>query len=132
MSNVTTFHDAEMQRIKQIAESKADRPVLMININCYTAAADFPSGGLYKQYMAILADRVPAVGGKILWRYPVSGQVTGDQKAQEILAAWYPTHQAFLDLGNGSESAEIFRLRGLAVESAVIHRIVEGVASIPE
>jgi hypothetical protein len=38
------------------------------------------------------------IGGKIPWRHPVFGQIVGDQPLDEILAVWYPSHQAFLDL----------------------------------
>ena len=100
-----------------------DYPVMMINLNYYTKEASFPDGALYQNYMQVLEKFLPVVGAKILWRHPVLGQATGDQKLHEILAAWYPTHQAFLDLPTAPGSEENFRLRGLAVERAVIHRV---------
>jgi hypothetical protein len=72
--------------------------------------------------MSVLEEFLPVVGGKILWRHPVYGQPVGEQKLDEVLAAWYPTHQAFLDLPRAPGAEENFRLRGLAVEYAVIHR----------
>ena len=65
---------------------------------------------------------IPVVGGKVLWRHPVLGQPVGSQPLHEVLAAWYPTHQAFLDLPTAPGAEENFRLRRLAVENAVIHR----------
>jgi len=46
----------------------------MLNLNHYTAAAGFPDGSEYKTYMAELEESVGRVGGKVLWRTPVSGQ----------------------------------------------------------
>jgi hypothetical protein len=72
--------------------------------------------------MSVLAEFLPVVGGKILWRHPVYGQPVGAQPLDEVLAAWYPSHQAFLDLPSAPGAEENFRLRHLAVEYAVIHR----------
>jgi hypothetical protein len=123
MSQVNNRNDAEMQIMREIAQSGNDRPVTMINLNYYSKKASYPDGALYRNYMDVLERFLPVVGAKILWRHPVSGQATGDQKLHEILAAWYPTHQSFLDLPTAPGAEENFRLRGLAVERAVIHRV---------
>lgn len=115
-------NDAELAAIRAIAKSGNDQPVLMLNLNRYAKAAGFPHGELYRSYMSVLEDFLPVVGGKILWRHPVYGQPVGEQKLDEVLAAWYPTHQAFLDLPTAPGADENFRLKGLAVEYAVIHR----------
>jgi len=64
------------------------------------------------------------VGGKVLWRTAVVGQPVGCEHdgVDEILAAWYPSHDAFLRLREGPGSAEMYRLRQLCVANAVIHR----------
>ena len=123
MTYVNKRNDDEILRIREIAEGGRDGPVLMINLNYYSAEARFPNGDLYKSYMEVLTSFLPVVGAKILWRHPIFGQVTGEQKVHEILAAWYPTHQAFLDLPTAPGAEENFRLRALAVEYAVIHRV---------
>lgn len=122
MAKVKNRNDDEIRIIREIASSEKDSAVLMLNLNRYSAEAAFPDGELYKNYMSVLEDFVPVVGAKILWRHRVLGQPIGDQKLDEVLAAWYPTHRAFLDLFNAPGSEENFRLRGLAVEYAVIHR----------
>ncbi len=122
MAEVKNRNDDEIQVIREIANSGNDRLVLMLNLNRYSKAAAFPDGELYQNYMSVLEDFVPVVGAKILWRHNVLGQPIGDQKLDEALAAWYPTHQAFLDLFSAPGSEENFRLRALAVETAVIHR----------
>ena len=113
---------AEIDAIKAIAASGSDRPVLMLNLNRYTAEAGYPDGDLYRQYMSALTKVLPNVGGKVLWQSPVHGQPVGEQPVDEVLAAWYPSHQAFLDLPNVTDAEENFRLRRLIVEYAVIHR----------
>ena len=123
MTYVNTFNDLEIQRIRDIAKSGPDEPVLMLNLNYYSVEADFPNGVLYKRYMAVLAKLLPAVGAEVLWRHQVNGQVAGEQKVHEALALWYPTHQAFLDLRNAPGAEENFGLRALAVEHGVIHRL---------
>jgi len=122
VADVKNRNDDEIQVIKEIASSENDAPVLMLNLNRYTEAAAFPDGELYRGYMSVLEEFLPIVGAKILWRHNVLGQPIGDQKLDEVLAAWYPSHQAFLDLFTAPGSDENFRLRGLAVEYAVIHR----------
>ena len=117
-----TRNEAESEKIKAIAMSGSDPAVLMLNLNRYTEVAGYPDGGLYLNYMSVLDRLLPHVGARILWRTPVFGQVVGEQKIDEILAAWYPTHQAFLDLPNATGAEENFRLRDLCVETGVIHR----------
>jgi len=122
MAEVNQGNEGELEIIRAIAQSDDDRPVFMLNLNRYVEKAGFPDGGLYSNYMSALARLLPEVGGKILWQHPVLGQPIGDQPLDEALAAWYPSHQAFLDLRHAPGSEENFRLRGLAVEYAVIHR----------
>ncbi len=122
MPEVRDRNDDEIVTIQSIARSGEDRPVLMVNLNRYSPEANFPDGDLYKDYMRVLEAFLPEVGAQILWRHPVFGQPIGAQSLHEILAAWYPSHQAFLDLFHAPGAEENFRLRGLAVESAVIHR----------
>ena len=87
-------NDAEIEIIRAIAASGEDKPVLMLNLNRYTAEAGFPDGELYNAYVLGLEKFVTVTGGKIIWRHAVLGQPIGDQKLHEVLAAWFPTHQA--------------------------------------
>jgi hypothetical protein len=122
MVEVKNRNDDEIHIIQEIASSGNDCPVSMLNLNRYSEAASFPDGELYTKYLSVLEEFLPVVGARILWRHKVLGQPIGNQKLDEILAAWYPSHQAFLDLFTAPGSDENFRLRGLAVEYAVIHR----------
>ena len=122
MVEVKNRNNDEIRVIEEIANSGNDYPVLMLNLNRYFGAAAFPDGELYTGYLSVLEEFLPVVGAKILWRHQVLGQPIGDQELDEILAAWYPSHQAFLNLFTAPGSEENFRLRDLAVEYAVIHR----------
>jgi hypothetical protein len=115
-------NENELETIQAIANSGNDKPVIMLNLNRYSSDAGYPDGDLYCSYMSVLEDLLPHVGAKILWRTPVFGQAVGEQKLHEILAAWYPSHRAFLELPNAPGAEENYRLRGLCVEYAVIHR----------
>lgn len=109
--------------VRRVAESDRDFPVLMLNMNRYRADSGFPDRGLYRTYIDGLGPFLEgAGGGRILWRFPVHGQAVGDQKIHEIIACWYPKHRVFLDLYDAPGAVENFRLKGLCVEYAVIHR----------
>ena len=111
--------------IERIANSDEDKPVLMVALNKYFEG-EYPNGSIYRDYMDVLDSLLEQIGGTILWRTPVYGQLIGTQPLEEILAAWYPSHKAFLALKDqGHISEENFRLRNLAVEYAVVHRCPE-------
>ena len=120
--SVNKSNDAELKIIREIAQSRNDCPVLMLNLNKYKEEAGFPGGRVYKDYMNVLSDLLPCVGGRILWRSVSLGRVVGEQDVDEVLAVWYPSHQAFLDLPTQPGGEENFRLRKTCVKSAVIHR----------
>src|SRR5579862_1685711 len=88
-------NESELSVIRAIVDSGNDRPVLMLNMNTYTAGAGFPDSVLYRRYLFGLEALVVTLGGKILWRLPVFGQPVGEQqRIDEIVAIWYPTHKA--------------------------------------
>ena len=115
-------NDGELTMIREIVDGGNDGPVLMMNLNRYTPQAEFPDGMLYRRYVGGLGSMLTAVGARILWRVPVFGQTVGTQDIDEILAVWYPTHKTFLDLAEAPGAEENYRLRGVCVAYAVIHR----------
>jgi uncharacterized protein (DUF1330 family) len=112
----------ELETIQRIAGSDTDAPALMLNLNKYTADAHYPDGRLYREYMSVLDTLLGQVGGRILWRTNVLGQVVGDHVIDEALAIWYPSHHAFMNVMSAPASGENMRLRTLAVEHADLHR----------
>ena len=94
----------------------------MLNMNRYTASAAYPDGDAYSTYMARLHHSVAAGGGAVLWRTPVEAPVIGcdHDDYDEILAVWYPSHQAFLDLPKADGAELMFESRKLCVAHATI------------
>jgi hypothetical protein len=122
LANLPNMNAEEINIFSQIANSEADGPVLMINLNKYVPEADYPKGKLYKDYMEVLDTLRAQVGARILWRTQVLGRVVGTQDIDEAIGIWYPNHQAFLDLMTAPASSENMRLRSLAVKHADLHR----------
>ena len=122
MSDQFEPNPIEFSEIKRIAESAEDMAVLMLNLNRYVPTAAYPNGELYKSYMMALNQLLDQLGGRILWQMPSFGQPLGGEKLDEIIGIWYPSHKAFLKLREMPGSAENFKLRGMCVEYAVLHR----------
>ena len=120
--SVNRGNESEIAIIKEIAQSDDDCSVLMLNLNKYNVEADYPEGQLYRDYMSVLDELLTRVGGRIAWRSSSYGRPIGEQDIDEVLAVWYPSHQAFLDLPTQPGGKENFRLRKLCVQNAVIHR----------
>jgi hypothetical protein len=122
MADLPSINTAEVDAIARIAQSATDGPVFMLNLNKYRPEAHYPEGQLYRDYMSVLDTLLLQVGGKILWRTTVLGQVVGNQDIDEALGIWYASNQAFLNLMSAPASSENMRLRALAVEHADLHR----------
>ena len=122
MAELPSANPDEIDTFTRIAQSDSDGPVFMLNLNKYRAEAGFPDGGLYRDYMSVLETLLLEVGGQVLWRTTVLGQVVGTQTVDEAIGIWYPSHQSFLNLMSAPASGENMRLRALAVEHADLHR----------
>ena len=122
MADLPSTNAAEIEIVARVAQGENDGPVFMLNLNKYRAEAQYPDGDLYQDYMSALDTLLVEVGGEVLWRTAVLGQVVGDQDIDEALGILYPSHQAFLNLMSAPGSAENMRLRALAVERADLHR----------
>ena len=122
MADLPSVNIAEIENFKRISKSSADTSVFMLNLNRYSDEAGYPEGTLYKNYMSILEKLLLEVGGKVLWRTNVQSQVVGNQKIDEALGIWYPSHKSFMQLMNAPSSKENMRLRGLAVAYADLHK----------
>lgn len=108
-------------RVRDVAGGD-DRPVLMLNLNRYTEGAGFPDGDAYRTYMDRLHHAVGAGGGAVLWRTPVDDAVIGCEHDDydEVLAVWYPSHEAFLALPRADGADLMFESRAECVEHATI------------
>jgi hypothetical protein len=65
----------------------------MLNLNRYEPQAQFSSGEIYTTYRSMLEKYQPRVSAEILWRTPMYDQSVGNQSVDEMLIAWYSTHQ---------------------------------------
>ena len=122
MNDVINMADRAI--MEEIAKTD-DHPVLMINQNLYTDKANFPNDELDKKWRAINQKMIKFVDAKILWSIPVKGQIMHNGNGQplsEILAYWYPSHQAFLDMKDAPDLEENFTIRKEIIEYAIIHR----------
>ena len=101
MSASWNANELELDKIKAIADSDEDTPVLMVNINKYRDG-EYPNGDSYISYMKILPQILEEVADKVLWQVPTLGQPVGSQAADEILGIWYPSHKSFPALRTAS------------------------------
>ena len=119
-----TIRPEEIEAIREIAATE-NGPVLMVNCNRYRIG-EYPDGQLYRRWRTGNQQMLNAVDGKILWTLPVQGQplINGDlEPLDEILAYWYPSHQAFLDMATSDLKDENMEARKELVEYAIIHRV---------
>ena len=116
--------EKERDIMLKIADSGDDGPVLMLNQNRYKQG-EYPNGDLYKQWRLVNKTMIDSVDGKIIWTLPVKGQVLINghlEPLDEMLAYWYPSHGAFLDMIKNPKRIENFEIRKELIEYAVIHR----------
>jgi uncharacterized protein (DUF1330 family) len=106
---------AEMQAI---ADGPDDVPLVMLNLNRYRDPA------AYARYGEVAQRVLERVGGRILWHAQVNGTVIGEgrERFDDVIAVWYPSAAAFLQLVADPEilAARGHRLDGL--ERAAILR----------
>lgn len=111
----STEQIAEMQ---VIAGGPDDGPLVMLNLNRYRDPA------AYARYGEVAQRVLERVGGRVLWHAPVTGTVIGDgeERFDDVIAVWYPSAAAFLQLAGDPEllGARDHRLEGL--ERAAILR----------
>ena len=121
MANDNTSNDDQISRLKSLASLSSDSSFVMLNINRYKPEVNFPDGETYGAYMSAIEHSVGAIGGSVLWRVPVQGGVVGDlEDFDEVMAVWYPSHKAFLELPDADRAREMFRYRRVCVEKAHI------------
>jgi uncharacterized protein (DUF1330 family) len=99
---------AEMQ---SIAGGPDDGPLVMLNLNRYRDPE------AYARYGEVAQRVLERVGGRVLWHAPVRGTVIGEgeERFDDVIAVWYPSTTAFLQLVGDAEllRARDHRLEGL-------------------
>jgi uncharacterized protein (DUF1330 family) len=121
----------QIAELQAIAEGPDDRPLVMLNLNRYRDPE------AYARYGEIAQRGLERIGGRILWHAPIKGTVIGEgeERFDDLIAVWYPSAAAFLELITDAEylQGRDDRLDGL--ERAVLlrcHAADDAVLSAPE
>lgn len=121
----------QIAELQAIAEGPDDGPLVMLNLNRYSDPA------AYARYGEVAQRGLERIGGRILWHAPIKGTVIGEdeERFDDLIAVWYPSAAAFLDLITDAEylQGRDDRLDGL--ERAVLlrcHAADDAVLSAPE
>lgn len=126
----------QLAAIGALADSDADGPLVMLNLNRYRERAayegDPPGGGspdvsgreAYGRYGEVALKVLGRVGGEIVWHAPATMTVVGDDSDayDEVIAARYPSARAFLELALDPEVGEALAHRDAGLERAAILR----------
>ena len=101
----------QIAEIQSIAGGPDDDPLVMLNLNRYRDPE------AYARYGEVAQRVLERVGGRILWHAPVRGTVVGEgeEHFDDVIAVWYPSAAAFLQLAGDPEllGARDHRLEGL-------------------
>ena len=107
-----------------------DSPVVMLNLNRYRARAEYPGTPdsdvtgreAYLRYGVVAFAAIQSVGGEILWATDAAETVIGcdHDVYDEVVAVWYPSRAAFLDLAAHPGYMEALAHRDAAIEQATL------------
>jgi uncharacterized protein (DUF1330 family) len=128
--------DEQIAEVSALAESGADGPLVMLNLNRYRERAAYggePPGGLsadvsgheaYGRYGATALKVLQRVGGEILWARNATLTFVGDDsdRCDEVIAVRYPSAKAFLALALDPELEAALPHRDAGLERAAIIR----------
>lgn len=118
----------EMDRLALVAEADDGKPVVMLNLNRYREQAAYADGreasgrDAYLAYAALAIPAIESVGGKVLWVAEGREVAIGCEHDayDEVVAVWYPSRAAFLNLPSYPGYMEAHEHRDAGVEQAVL------------
>lgn len=133
-SSVTTDHivpSADQFEAFVAAIGDPDQPVVMLNLNRYRNQAVYADGretdgasghDAYLRYGVVAQQALEAVGARVVWATAASPPMIGcdHDRYDEVLAVWYPNHQAFVELTDFPGYADALVHRDAALEQAMI------------
>ena len=117
-------NDVDLEKMKKIAASNNDEPLLMLNLNRYIAG-EYPNGRLYKEWRRVNKQMLDASEGKLLCVLPVRGKRLSNgvsEDLDEVIAFWYPTHQSFLNMTKLDLFQRNGELRNQIIDWAAVYR----------
>ena len=117
-------NDVDLEKMKKIAASDNDEPLLMLNLNRYIAG-EYPNGRLYNEWRRVNKQMLDASEGKLLCVLPVRGKRLSNgvsEDLDEVIAFWYPTHQSFLNMTKLDLFQRNGELRNQIIDWAAVYR----------
>ena len=117
-------NDVDLERMKKIAASDNDEPLLMLNLNRYIAG-EYPKGKLYNEWRRVNKQMLDASEGKLLFVLPIRGKRLSNgvsEDLDEVIAFWYPTHQSFLNMTKIDLFQRNGELRNQIIDWAAVYR----------
>ena len=117
-------NDVDLERMKKIAASDNDEPLLMLNLNRYIAG-EYPNGKLYNEWRRVNKQMLDASEGKLLFVLPIRGKRLSNgvsEDLDEVIAFWYPTHQSFLNMTKIDLFQRNGELRNQIIDWAAVYR----------
>ena len=102
--------------VAAVAGGDSDGPVVMLNLNRYR------DRDAYMRYGVVAAAVLERVGGRILWHADARLTVIGDDadSYDEVIAVWYPSRSAFIELATAREILEARDDRATGLERAAL------------
>lgn len=108
-----------------------DGPIVMLNLNRYREVAVYADGrdagersgrAVYLDYGVVAQAGLDRVGGKVLWATDSSAPLIGcdHDTFDEVLAVWYPSRQAFIELTSDPAYQEALAHREAALETSAL------------
>ena len=120
-------NDVDLERMKKIAASDNDEPLLMLNLNRYIVG-EYPNGKLYNEWRRVNKQMLDASEGKLLFVLPIRGKRLSNgvsEDLDEVIAFWYPTHQSFLNMTKIDLFQRNGELRNQIIDWAAVYRCDE-------
>jgi uncharacterized protein (DUF1330 family) len=108
--------ERQLSEIAARAGGPDDGPVVMLNLNRYRERA------AYERYGQVALAMLERVGGRILWHAEANETVIGDDSDlyDEVIAVWYPSRAAFIQLATSAEVVAALPDRRRALERAAL------------
>lgn len=116
--------------LAHLRQVTGDGPFVALNLNRYRGRADYPAGTpdadvsgreAYLRYGIVAFAAIHATGGRILWAADAREVAIGceHERYDEVVAVWYPSRAAFLQLEDFPGYREAFEVhRRASIEHA--------------
>lgn len=110
--------DPDQQQLAALSARAAgdDSPIVMLNLNRYADRDE------YLRYGAVATRTLERIGARILWHANAAETFigTGDDDYDEVIAVWYPSRTAFLELVGDPDVLAALEHRRAGLERAAI------------